>query len=928
MGNFLAEPGPRCESAPTIFIHLIVNLLMVVFLNGPTHLSAHDDHASAPLIYRAEAYAGQPFGIGSMKYRMCAGDEMIDRSGATLLKEKNNRVFYPVFSKPAAAKFFNRIVGIKNSEPDSMHTVWFLFKGDQPLELTLDGACRATETVAVEYTRDKKFQRMLKNWWREYNDVSQWQEDWGDYPPLIETYIKSMLSRRLNLPLDVKRESRKDPLTKTLELIFDVESLRSQAIRESMFGFADMGPATFPLPSGVFWQESTLDAGAFQDVELEPFAHCIPEECFYLRFGTWNNQIWLRRLMDEFGGDLGRMISLRGYKSRIQSKFLDQLAIQSTEFDKLFGGNLISDVAVIGSDMFFEDGSAVGVLLHAKKTKALKNNLTAKRKKFAKAQSKIGCVINDVAIDDAEISYLRTPDNRYRSFYVVQGDCHLVTSSISLAQRFIESSNGEKSLAASSEFRYARRQMPLSRKDTVFIFVPSKLLHNLLGPQYQIELARRNRTITDMQIAELAGLAAHNEGFDIANKENLIRNGFLPDQFGGRPDGSQLTRHEDHWVDSVRGRRGFFVPIPDVEITGVTQQELDWYAARREFLNENLSQLDPMLIGIRRYEHQDNIERIVYDARVAPFGQEKYRWLFSMLGQPMDYLIKGGPDDIISFQASLRGGAVSRRVPEHQIFGAIQNDDSLVPKIQSNTLFRSLELAKSVPGYLGSSPPAGYLDWLPRLGGQPDQYGFTYSRMLGLWRQQWDQFAAISFDRNRLVELKNNIDVVAAERPAQLRIDVGDLGNCKLKDWANVQNYRRSWETSIANMRLVNMMAQQFNLESTRARESAEDLLDVELVCSLGGKYELTETAPGRKVWHSSAWPEFKNPTLPDDYVSPLLKWFRGFQLELVQTETQFSVHGFLDIERSGNSKLPSFDLFEGFGKMFSGGTKSEQEKQ
>ena len=911
-----------------IQVLILSPLLLLSLQNQSFGQPAINSSIEPPLIYRVEAYAGHPFGIGSLKYRMCAGDEMIDRSGATILREKNNRVFYPVFSKPAAAKFFNRLIGVKNSEPDSMHTVWFLFQGDDPLELVLDGACRASEKVSVEFARDKKFQRMLKNWWREFNDVSQWQEDWGDYPPLIETYIKSMLSRRLNLPYVVKREKKKDPLTKTLELIFDVESLRSQAIKDSMFGYADMQPATRPMPSGVFWQQADLDAGAFQDVELEPFAGCIPEECFYLRFGTWNNQIWLRRLMDEFGGDLGRMISLRGYQSRVESKFLDQLAIQSTEFDKLFGGNLIADVAVIGNDMFFEDGSAVGVLLHAKNTKSLKSNLTGKRKKFAKSQSDIGCQFSEVDVNGVAVQFLRTPDNRYRSFYVVMDDKHLVTSSLSLARRFIEASQGKNSLADSAEFRYARQQMPLSRKDTVFIFVPSKLLHSLLGPQYQLELTRRNRAITDMQIAELAALAAHNEGFDIGNKENLIANGFLPKDFGHRPDGSQLIRQQDYWIDSVRGRRGFFVPIPDVELTGVTQNELDWYADRRQFLNENLSQLDPMFIGIRRFEHRDNIERIVYDARVAPFGQEKYRWLFSAFGPPMDYEIKGCPDDVISFQASLRGGALSRRTPEHQIFGAIQDDDSLVPKIQSNTLFRTIELARSIPGYLGSAPPAGYLDWLPRLGGQPDQYGFTYSKMLGLWRLQWDQFAAVSFDQSRLIELQKKINVAPAQRPAQVRIDIGDLANSNLRQWANVQNYRRSWETSIANMRLVNMMAQQFRLQPAQAKTSAEDLLDVDLVCSLGGQYELKETAPGRQVWHSTAWPDFGQPQLPADYVSPLLKWFRGFQLELVQTDSQFSIHGFLDIQRSSSGKLPSFDLFEGFGKMFGGGNKEQQAPQ
>ena len=859
---------------------------------------------------------------------MCDGDHMIDQSGATMLTEANNRIFYPVFTKPAAARFFQRITGNPIGEPDAMHNVWFLFKGDQPLELTLHGACTASKTVTVEYAREKKFNRQLSQWWREFDLATKRQEDWGDYPPLIETYLKSMLGKRLGLAPPVPRERNKDQLAETLELMFDVESIRSDTIKLGMLGLADNLNADQPMPSDVFWQYANLDEADYRNVEIEPFAHCIPEECFYLRFGTWDNQIWLRRLMEEFGGDLGRMINLRGYKSRVQSKFLNQLAIESTELDRLFGGNLIDDVAVIGNDMFFEDGSSVGVLLHARNSRSLSGNLTNKRKKFAQRNKDIGCVFEEVDVDGVKVQFLRTPDNRYRSFYVVRKDCHLVSSSISLVKRFIEASAGQKSLATNLEFRYARQQMPLSRDDTVFVFVPSKFLYKLLSPHYQIELARRNRSITDMQIFELARLAARNEGVDETDPANLVTQGFLPDGFGGRPDGSVLSRNADYWVDSVRGRRGFFVPIADVEINGVTQREIQWYSRRREFLSNNLSQLDAMFVGLKRYEHDKNIERIVYDARVAPFGQEKYGWLFSMLGPPITREIKGSPKDIVSFQASLNGGAISRRINDHQLFGAIQDESPVSKDIKPSSFFRNIDLFRNAPGYLASWPKAGYLDWLPKLGGQPDQAGYTYSKMLNLWRLQWDDFAAVAFEQQRLAEFQQYAQIVQSDRPAQLRINVGDVANSNLKTWFNTANYRRSWETSIANTRLLNMISQQFNLDSQASRETVEDLLDVDLVCSLGGEYELIDFA-GRKIWRSNKWPDFSQPTLPDDYKAPMLAWFRGLQLELLKSESQFVVHGYLDIERSSGSSLPSFDLFKGFGKMFGGDqTKSEEKKE
>ena len=55
-----------------------------------------------PVIMRAEAYGGLPYGIGKVRFRLQLGDEMIERVGATLLSDSENRIFYPVISRSAA----------------------------------------------------------------------------------------------------------------------------------------------------------------------------------------------------------------------------------------------------------------------------------------------------------------------------------------------------------------------------------------------------------------------------------------------------------------------------------------------------------------------------------------------------------------------------------------------------------------------------------------------------------------------------------------------------------------------------------------------------------------------------------------------------------------------------------------------------------
>ena len=99
-----------------------------------------------------------------------------------------------------------------------------------------------------------------------------------------------------------------------------------------------------------------------------------------------------------------------------------------------------------------------------------------------------------------------------------------------------------------------------------------------------------------------------------------------------------------------------------------------------------------------------------------------------------------------------------------------------------------------------------------------------------------------------------------------------------------------------------------------------------------GGDYALYELASGRTIWGSTRWPSFSSPELPPNYKSPFLNWFRGAELEISKTDFQFSLHGFLDIgrkEADSMLKLPSLDMFKGFGDLFgAGGNQTPNEQK
>lgn len=872
-----------------------------------------------PQILAVETWPMEPFGVGKITFRLGPPDRVVQNTGAILLSERDGRVLYPAFSDGLIQQISDQEMA------GGVHFVWFLFRGSEQLTVSLRASDVATFPIDLGAEQPALAGVMIQNWWRQFNVQARRRTSSGEYPPLVETYLTSMLGQRFGLPDPLPympADDEDSELQQTLNLLFDVESLRADAIRSLMTDPPAVNIESLPLCPPVEWASDSRWIAA-PEVETEPIVRFVPEECFYLRFGDWNNQLWLKRLMGEYGGDLSRMIALRGHRGGTSEKMLEQLALESSQLDDWFGGNLIEDVAAIGTDFYVEDGPSNAILMLAKNG-TLESQMSGRRSRFARQNADQGVTLTELEIAGHNVSLLSTPDNRIRSFYAVKDLCHITSSSSRIVERFLEAADGQRSLADHPEFRMARTAMPLERDDTIFIYLSRPFFENLLCPHYQVELMRRSRSLANIQLLQMAQWAAANEGFAQDDLDQMIQLGFLPASFNQLPDGSACNWVDDHWEDSVRGRRGYFVPIADVNVDSMTESEARWLVGRQDFYRNELKQVDPVLMACKRYQLDDAMERVVFDARVAPFGRQKYGWLGQMLGPALPNEVTAGPDDLIHFELSAGNIPLLRNSRPFQLFGALHGDVPPKHSLRATSFLEWMQLLRNTPGYIGMWPDPGYLDMFPALGRAPDAAGYTYSRILGLWRLRQGDVSLLSFDRDRLERARQEIAIVPAEQPAQVRLQVGDIASSNLRSWANALYYDRGWQTSIANTRFLNLIIQQFNVPPETALAYAGQLLAVDLVCPLQGEYQyISSDASISPLWQSTAWPAFDNLVVPADYSAPPMDWFRGLSLDIYQLETQFVVHGSLDIARDPNKigsgagetlgNLPSFDLFQGF---------------
>ena len=283
-----------------------------------------------------EALAGRPFGVAEVTIGFTPLDSAVTYDSSSFrVTTPDQRVAYPAFDG------FRRRLRLVNGPATGQLTVMFLFRGDEPFDVTICTPAPQTVRVVPELPRNANARdRLLRRWWRTYCGFLRDQAADSDYPPIAETYLSAMLSRRIGLPapfLERLRESASggsatsfedDTAAQTFKLLAGAEELRMATLKNSCLGLQiETESGTLPLPPAPAWRQLTF-APLPQEPAVEPLAMRVPQECFYVRFGQYANYLWLNALMEDYGGDLRTMIGVRGVRAAVNERAQNQFAMR------------------------------------------------------------------------------------------------------------------------------------------------------------------------------------------------------------------------------------------------------------------------------------------------------------------------------------------------------------------------------------------------------------------------------------------------------------------------------------------------------------------------------------------------------------------------------------------------------------------------
>lgn len=445
-------------------------------------------------------------------------------------------------------------------------------------------------------------------------------------------------------------------------------------------------------------------------------------------------------------------------------------------------------------------------------------------------------------------------------------------------------------MADLSEFRYARSIMPLERKDRAFVYLSDPWFRLLVSPRYRFEMTRRMQAEAEIELAEMAALAAASEGLPADSIASLIEGGFLPRGFESRPDGSKPVFVSGEFRDSLRGARRTFLPIPDVEFSQITRSESEAYYNFARSYERLWKNVDPAIIGIQT-ESPDpgapNRQRVVMDVHVTPYAKWHYGGLSRELYPPLAQELSLPKSYLVFLQ-----GRVKTLPAEFQFLIILDKElplDLPFAIITDCMTYAAVKPRKDPAGNESSeSDKQQKLDW---------NWNFHGTKVGSATAPKIHE------------ELEREIDLVPAKRPAQLRLNIADLEASNAGPGLRAYLYNEARRNTAGNLLFLDTLDQQLLVRGNKGLAAMKRILGAEASCALNGKYQYVHSEQGPGHWESTAGvADSTDRTVqppPEDYRDPLLEWFHGLSLEFSIDENSISTHMELDIESDADRDAP-----------------------
>jgi len=218
-----------------------------------------------------------------------------------------------------------------------------------------------------------------------------------------------------------------------------------------------------------------------------------PKDFYYAHFSNMGRALDFFDYLTDVGGSVYQRFSPTAIDYGLKDRLLTQLALQENKKARIFYDNVISQMAVIGSDPFVLHGTDITILYKLKFPRIFALTIALYRSNFKK---RYGATEKTLSIEGWRVELLSSADRRVHSFYLkLDQNNVMISNSRPAVEKLLRAKKKPAlSLAESGDYKYMRSIYPADENtEDAFIFFSDAFIRHLVSPQLRIKASRRLR---------------------------------------------------------------------------------------------------------------------------------------------------------------------------------------------------------------------------------------------------------------------------------------------------------------------------------------------------------------------------------------------------------------------------------------------------
>ena len=382
------------------------------------------------------------------------------------------------------------------------------------------------------------------------------------------------------------------------------------------------------------WKDMVAALG--KNVPDEPLAHAAPARFYYVRFATLAH---LFRLLDEADTWITPVASLNAGQSQNQDlgkRYETQLGLQRSQVSRVLGPQVVTDLAVVGSDPYLREGSDLTFIFRVKAQTAFQAGLASALAGHVAEHGQQTSQALDYAGE--KITVTRSQDGEVRQHRADVGGFSLVSNSLGALKAVIDTLKGRTpALADALDFRYMMARDADLPAD-VLAFMSDAFVAEVVGPRQKILEARRMFALSDLMAPGNAALLyGWMFGQTPRGSEELVAAGLLGKDELKHVVGEPIAWQPGSAARSSWGTVASLTPLIDLPTPNkVTESERDAYRLFANSYQRNWSTyMDPACLRLTLDSNAPSGKHALRaDLRILPIIEDSdYRKMQRSVGE-------------------------------------------------------------------------------------------------------------------------------------------------------------------------------------------------------------------------------------------------------------------------------------------------------